>query len=64
MQREMFVTADNVANDLGVSTGFAYKLIKRMNEELKAQGYITIAGRISRKYYEERLYGFNETKEA
>lgn len=64
MQREMFVTADNVANDLGVSTGFAYKLIKRMNEELKAQGYITIAGRISRKYYEERFYGFKETKEA
>lgn len=63
MQREMFVTADNVANDLGVSTGFAYKLIKRMNEELKAQGYITIAGRISRKYYEERFYGFKETKE-
>ena len=28
-----------------------------MNEELEAKGFITIAGRVSRKYYEEKFYG-------
>ena len=36
---------------------FAYKLIRQMNEELEAKGFITIAGRVSRKYYEEKFYG-------
>ena len=36
---------------------FAYKLVRQMNEELEAKGFITIAGRVSRKYYEEKFYG-------
>ncbi len=28
-----------------------------MNEELEEKGFITIAGRVSRKYYEEKFYG-------
>ena len=53
----LFVTAGEVAQDLGVSKPFAYKLIRQMNEELEAKGFITIAGRVSRKYYEEKFYG-------
>ncbi len=26
-----------------------------MNEELEAKGFMTIAGRVSRKYYEEKI---------
>lgn len=32
------------------------KIIKDLNDELKKKGKIVIAGRISRKYFEERLY--------
>ena len=28
-----------------------------LNEELKGKGYITIAGRVNRQYFNERLYG-------
>ena len=45
------MAASEVAKELGVSKPFAYKLIKRMNEELEQQGFITIAGKVSRKYY-------------
>lgn len=31
-----------------------------MNDELNAKGYLTVAGRVSRKYYEERFYGLKE----
>lgn len=36
---------------------YSYKLIRQLNEELKARGYITIAGRIDRKFFHEKLYG-------
>ena len=57
MKNDLFVTAGEVAQDLGVSKPFAYKLVRQMNEELEAKGFITIAGRVSRKYYEEKFYG-------
>ena len=50
--------ADDVARELGVSKSYAYKLIQRLNAELRKQGYITISGRVSRSYFEEKLcYG-------
>jgi len=57
MEDELFVTADTIANDFKVSKGFAYRMIREMNAELKARGYITVAGRVSKKYYLERIYG-------
>lgn len=57
MKNELFVTAGEIAQDLGVSKPFAYKLVKQMNEELETRGFITIAGRVSRKYYEKKFYG-------
>ena len=52
-----FIRADEVAKELAVSKPYAYKLIRKLNDELKAQGFITIAGRINRQYFNERLYG-------
>ena len=57
MKNELFVTAGEVAQELGVSQPFVYKLVRQMNEELEENGFITIAGRVSRKYYEEKFYG-------
>ena len=57
LKNDLFVTAGEVAQDLGISKPFAYKLVRQMNEELEAKGFITIAGRVSRKYYEEKFYG-------
>ena len=52
-----FIRADDVAQELNVSKPYAYKLIRKLNEELKAKGVITIAGRVNRQYFYERLYG-------
>ena len=57
MEDELFVNEDTIANDFKVSKGFAYRMIREMNAELKARGYITVAGRVSKKYYLERIYG-------
>lgn len=52
-----FIRAEDVAQELNVSKPYAYKLIRKLNEELKAKGFITIAGRVNRQYFYERLYG-------
>ena len=52
-----FIRAEEVAQELSVSKPYAYKLIRQLNEELKAQGFITITGRVNRQYFYERLYG-------
>lgn len=56
MSTNSFMRADEVARELGVSRSYAYKLIKQLNEELRKKGYITVAGRVSRRYFNEKLY--------
>ncbi|MDD6401437.1 MAG: transcriptional regulator [Lachnospiraceae bacterium] len=52
-----FYTSSDVMSILGVGESKAYKVIKLMNDELKRKGFITVRGRVSRKYFEERVYG-------
>ena len=55
--KNRFICAEEVAQELSVSKPYAYKLIQQLNEELKEKGFITIAGRVNRQYFYERLYG-------
>ena len=55
-----FMKAEEVVKELGVSVSYAYKLIRMLNEELEAKGFITVSGRVSRQYFHERLYGSGE----
>jgi hypothetical protein len=57
MKDRAFLRADEVARELGVSTAYAYKLIRKLNSKLQARGYLTINGRVSRQYFMEKLYG-------
>jgi hypothetical protein len=41
---------------LGVSKPYAYKLVRKLNEELKKKGFITVSGRVSREYFKEKIY--------
>ena len=55
-----FICAEEVAQELSVSKPYAYKLIKRLNDELKEKGFITISGRVNRQNFNERLYGLGK----
>ena len=60
MQDKLFMNAEEVANILGVSKAHAYKLIQRLNGELRAKGFMVIPGKISRRYFGEKFYGMND----
>jgi biotin operon repressor len=52
----MYVDVKEVMRTLGISRGTAYKIIQQLNDELKAQGYDVIAGKCSRRYFNEKFY--------
>lgn len=58
-----FICAEEVAQELSVSKPYAYKLIKRLNDELKEKGFITISRRVNRQYFNERLYGMGREEQ-
>ena len=52
MENKRFLNASDVASFMGISVAMAYKIIRRLNDELSAQGFITVAGKVSRCYFD------------
>jgi len=53
-----FMRVEEVAKELGVSKSYAYKIVQKLNAELKEQGFLTISGRVNKQYFLERTcYG-------
>ena len=55
MANQIFMRVNEVAEELGISIPFAYRIIRQMNEELAKTGCITIAGRIDRKFFPREI---------
>lgn len=53
---KQFYTCKDVMDVMGVGES-KYKIIKCLNQELNTKGYITVSGKVSSKYFEERVYG-------
>lgn len=51
-----FYRVQDVAEMLSVLESKAYEIIRNLNKELKEKGKIVIVGRVSAKYFEERMY--------
>ena len=49
--------AEDISKELGISKGYAYKIIKELNQELKEAGFIVISGRVPRAFWETKFYG-------
>lgn len=57
-ENKIYITASELAEMLGVSVGHAYKIIRKLNQELAEQGFLVIAGKVPRRYLEKRWYGY------
>ena len=55
MAESLFIRADEVIRLLGVSKSEAYRIIKRLNDEMASKGYIVVNGRVNRRYLEEQI---------
>lgn len=53
---KLFYTADDVAELLTISRPTAYRIIRKLNDELAEKGFIIISGRVPKKYFDEKFY--------
>ena len=58
MKTNYMMSAEDIAKELGVSKGKAYKLIRDLNEELMKKGFIVISGKLPRAYWQKKFYGY------
>ena len=49
---KIYITARELSDMLGVSMGYAYKIIRKLNKELDKDGFIVIAGKVPKGYFE------------
>lgn len=61
MKSNYMINANDVATELGISKGHAYKVIRQLNEELKESGFIVVAGKIPKAFWETKFYGYQKT---
>lgn len=54
---KLFLNADEVAQMCDCSKQKAYLIIRKANESLREQGYLTQNGKLPRKYFFEKVYG-------
>lgn len=48
---------------MSISVPMAYKIIRKLNDELQEQGYLVICGKINRKFFESKIYGGLDNRE-
>ncbi len=56
MRGEYMMSASEVAEALGISKAHAYKIIKGLNEELNQKGFIVVAGKIPKAFWNRKFY--------
>lgn len=61
--KAQFITASEVAEIMGISRSKAYQIVRDLNKELKAMGYITIAGKCPIEYFKQKFFGIKIEKE-
>lgn len=52
-----FMRVKEVADYMSISVPMAYKVIRRLNDELEGRGFITVAGRVNRNYFVAKVSG-------
>lgn len=64
MAEQSFMRVEEVAAELGVSKSYAYKIVQKLNAEMKGLGFLTISGRVNRQFFMQKFcYNKAERKE-
>ena len=55
--KRQYITAREISEIMGTSQGQAYKFIRQMNQELKEQGFLIVAGKVPIAYFKTKCFG-------
>lgn len=57
MDKKIFMSAKDVSEIMEISLGHAYKLVRQMNNELKNNGFIVVAGKVPVAFFNKKIFG-------
>lgn len=57
MTDSKLLNVDKVAEPIGVSRSYAYRVIRKLNEELTASGHYVVPSRVNRACLEQKHFG-------
>lgn len=58
MTDKSFMTAKEIAEELQVSESKAYQIVRQLNAEMQAMGYLTVKGRVNTEFFRKKVcYG-------
>nr|WP_321026307.1 transcriptional regulator [Clostridium neonatale] len=55
-EEKTYLEVKDVMEIIGIKQTKAYQIIRALNKELNDKGYITVAGKVPRKYFKEKYY--------
>lgn len=55
LKEKTFITVEEVAQELGVSKSYAYKVVRELNAELRKMGYLTVVGRVNTNFFRKKV---------
>lgn len=64
MTAKTYYTVSEIAEIIGCKTNTAYKIVAELNKQLKTKGYVTLQGKINKRYFHEHYLMPEDTKEA
>lgn len=64
MKTNYMMGAEDAVAESGISKGHAYKVIRQLNGELEKAGFIVVAGKIPRAFWEKKFYGYQVVQTA
>lgn len=53
MTTRTYYTVSEIAEIVGCKTNTAYKIVAELNKQLKSKGYVTLQGKINKRYFHE-----------
>ena len=57
MNGKLYYTAAEIAEMIGVGRTSAYVIVRQLNDELAANGYLTVKGKIPKEFFNEKYFG-------
>lgn len=58
----LFIKAAEIAEMMGKSKLYGYKVVRELNKELSENGYMIVEGQTNRQYFYGRFYGLLQMK--
>lgn len=62
MSARRLIGANEVADQPGTSKAYAYKVIRKLNDELQASGHMAVAGKVSAECFEGGFFPARRTE--